>query len=138
MSWQCAFIDTCKKNFAIGFILTAKSVNAVATELLHRESEPFKYVLPYKRSQDHLVLFFSCVRSRKCRNNNPNVVQLKSAMRHLLLHNKIRASTQANCLLLDEQGHGSLFEIRSSKRSALLIEMDEVDEATAAFWRMKH
>ena len=135
-SGDVSLLTHARKTFAVGFIMTAKSVAAVASELLNRPTAPFRYVLPYKMSQDHLELFFSCIRSRGGRNNNPNVMQLKNAMRQILLHNNIRASKQANCLLLDEEGHGSLFEIRSSKRSAFLIEKDEkdeVDEATTAF-----
>ena len=47
-----------RKVFVVGFIVTAKSTLAVATELLTRTIDPFKYVLTYKFSQDHIELLF--------------------------------------------------------------------------------
>jgi len=119
-----------RKTFAVGFIMTAQSISATAKDLLYRSYEPYLYVLPYKTSQDHLELLFSCIRGRGGRNNNPNVVQLKYSLRQILLHNHIRASKQSNCLVLDEKGHGSLFEI--SRRKAPLVEKDEIELATEA------
>ena len=46
---------------------------------------PFKYLLTYKFSQDRLELLFSCIRSKGGWNNNPNVLQLKYAIRNMLL-----------------------------------------------------
>lgn len=42
-------------------------------------NNPFKYILTYKYSQDHVELLFSCVQSRRGWNNNPNSLQLKYA-----------------------------------------------------------
>lgn len=58
---------------------------------------PFKYVLTYKYSQDHVELLFSCIRSRGGWNNNPNALQLKYSLRKMLLRNAITASKNANC-----------------------------------------
>ncbi|CAK9291134.1 unnamed protein product, partial [Gordionus sp. m RMFG-2023] len=44
-----------------------------------------RYVLTYKTSQDHLELFFSCLRSRGGFNNNPSAYQLRSAVRAVLI-----------------------------------------------------
>jgi len=43
--------------------------------LLSKESSGCEYFLTYKISQDHLELFFACIRSRGGLNNNPNVLR---------------------------------------------------------------
>lgn len=57
--------------------------------------------MTYRFSQDHLELFFAQVRRRNSWNNNPNVLQFKSAMKQLLMKNSVSASTVANCLEFD-------------------------------------
>ena len=47
-------------------------------------------------SQDHLELLFSCIRSKGGWNNNPNCLQLKYALRKMLMQNAITASKNAN------------------------------------------
>lgn len=90
-----------RKTFAVGFILTMESTLALANDLFHLENNPFDYLMTYKCSQDHIELFFSCLRSRGGRNNNPNTQQLKWSLRQLLLKNSIRASSSANCIDFD-------------------------------------
>ncbi|KAF0719484.1 THAP domain-containing protein 9, partial [Aphis craccivora] len=58
--------------FLIGFIVTMTSTLEIAHKLLGRSQSPLKYILTYKMSQDHLELFFGCIRSRGGSNNNPN------------------------------------------------------------------
>ncbi|XP_065312499.1 uncharacterized protein LOC135922021 [Gordionus sp. m RMFG-2023] len=59
-----------------------------------------QYVLTYKTSQDHLELFFSCLRSRGGFNNNPSAYQLRSAVRAVLI-GKMDALTTGNCIPID-------------------------------------
>ena len=47
-----------RKTAFMGFIISINSVIGLATELLTRDVNPFKYFLTYKLSQDHLELFF--------------------------------------------------------------------------------
>ena len=47
-----------RKNFIIGFVSLAKSILSIAEELLFRSDNPYKYLLTYKLSQDHLEMFF--------------------------------------------------------------------------------
>ena len=91
-----------RKTFVIGFVATIKSTLELATYLLKREDNPFKYLLTYKFSQDHIELLFSCIRSKGGWNNNPNVLQLKYAFRKLLLRNRITASQNANCQVFEQ------------------------------------
>jgi len=66
-----------RKMFLIGFIVTMTSTLEIAYKLLGRAQSPLKCILTYKMSQDHLELFFGCIRSRGRSNNNPNCIQLK-------------------------------------------------------------
>ena len=76
-----------RKTFIIGFVSFAKSNLSIAEKLLFRSGNPYNYLLTYKLSQDHLELFFSCVRGGF--NNNSNALQLKYAFRKILLHNAV-------------------------------------------------
>ena len=71
------------------------------TQEMFSNADPFKYLLTYKFSQDHIELLFSCVRSKGGWNNNPNCLQLKYALRKMLLRNAITASKNANCLTFE-------------------------------------
>jgi len=91
-------IDGPRKTFIIGFGTSAQSIFAIAERLFSRQNSAFEYVLTYKFSQDPLEMFFSKIRSRNGWNNNPNPLQLKWALRALLMKNNIEASKNANCL----------------------------------------
>lgn len=71
-------------------------------------------------SQDHLELFFGCVRARGSSNNNPNSVQFKNNLRQLLFTKTITVES-GNCSNLDLP-EGDIIKFRSEKRS--LIESD--------------
>ena len=43
-----------RKRFVLGFITTVVSTQDMALTLLHKSTNPFSYLLPYKYSQDHL------------------------------------------------------------------------------------
>ena len=66
------------------------------------DDNPFKYLLTYKFSQDHIELLFSCIRGRGGWNNNPNSLQLKYALRKMLLRNSITAFNSANCQVFEQ------------------------------------
>jgi hypothetical protein len=91
-----------RKTFILGFVITIKSTIEMATTMLTQQVNPFKYLLTYKFSQDHIELLFSCIRARGGWNNNPNCLQLKYTLRRMLLNNSITASRNANCQILDQ------------------------------------
>jgi len=72
--------------------------------------------LTYKCSQDHLELFFSCIRRRGGWNDNPNVLQFKWALRQLMFGNNVCASINANCIG-DTTETDSILQFRQSKRN---------------------
>lgn len=56
------------------------------------------YLLTFKLSQDYIETFFSALRSRGGFNNNPNVLQFKSAYKRLLVRHEIKEVENGNCL----------------------------------------
>ena len=65
------------------------------TELLTHRYKPYKYVMTYKYSQDHLELMFNKICGHCGCNNNPDVLEFKYALRRLLIRNSKEASKQA-------------------------------------------
>uniref|UniRef100_A0A2S2NIA2 THAP domain-containing protein 9 n=2 Tax=Schizaphis graminum TaxID=13262 RepID=A0A2S2NIA2_SCHGA len=110
-----------RKMFLIGFIVTMTSTLEIAYELLGRSQSPLKYILTYKMSQDHLELFFGCIRSRGGSNNNPNCSQFKKTLRQLLFTKNITVES-GNCSNFVAPG-GDALDFRSEKRC--IIKSDE-------------
>ena len=97
------FIRNNKRKTAIwGFVYSIYSLMSLSQELLTRDNNPLKYILTYKFSQDHLELLFSKIRLRGGHNNNPTVVQLKAALRSILLRNSIEPARTGNCTNFDD------------------------------------
>jgi len=105
-----------RKTFVIGLIINAKSTACLSHRLLNQTINPFKYVLTYKMSQDHLELLFACIRGKNGFNNNPDVRQFKSSLKRILLRNTIVGSKHSNCAAFETQSIGSVFSIKWSKR----------------------
>lgn len=61
-----------------------------------------QYILVYQISQDHLEMFFECVRAFGQQNNNPTVRQFQAAFKRLLLKTEIKSATTGNCIALDD------------------------------------
>jgi len=80
----------------------------------------YKYLLTYKCSHDHLEILFSRIRQRLGNNNNPNVVELKTSLKKMLLKNTISSSYAANCMAFDNTSE-SIFEICWRKKSKDLL-----------------
>lgn len=109
-----------RKTFILGFVITIKSTIEMATMMLTQPVDPFKYLLTYKFSQDHLELLFSCIRARGGWNNNPNCLQLKYTLRRMLLKNSITASSNANSQILDQ--HSVIPVLHTRKHTSPLKE----------------
>ena len=96
-----------RKTAVLGFLITIQSIRGLAQRLLQDLDCPFRFVLTYKFSQDHLETFFSRIRRRGGWNNNPNTQQFKYALRSCMLKNGIKPSAKANC---QEQAEGLTIE----------------------------
>ena len=93
-------------------------------------TNPFKYLLTYKFSQDHIELLFSCIRSRGGWNNNPNVLQFKYAIRKMLMRNAITASKYANCV--DFTGCNNIIPIFHTRKHKKSTTNENIEEASAS------
>ena len=85
----------------------------MARELLN---DKFQYILTFKFSQDHIETLFSKIRSMGGFNNNPTVVQFKSAVRKLQAKQAVSSSTSSNSL--DSGSSSGVFSLEWSKRSS--------------------
>ena len=85
------------KTFIWGFVLSIHSVMAITQDMFTCTDCPLKYVLTYKFSQDHIELLFNKIRCRGGWNKNPNVLQLKYALKSILIRNSIEPSNTGNC-----------------------------------------
>jgi len=97
-------IQTNRKTAFLGFLMAIQSVTALFTDIVIGSPDQLprlKYLLTYKLSQDHLELFFGCVRSHLGCNNNPTCRQFVAAYKRLLVQNEIKASKNANCTNLE-------------------------------------
>ena len=115
-----------RHTFVKGMVIAAKSAKNLAMDLLFHPVTPYKYVLNYKWSQDHIELLNSCIRGRNGNNNNPNAPQFKSSMKKILMHASISSSRHANCLSFDENNSPPIFSLKFTKnRSGVPAEKDD-------------
>ena len=114
-----------RKTFITGFVTTIKSTIEMANEMFYGLESPFKYLLTYKYSQDHLELLFSCIQSRGGWNNNPNTLQLKYALRKMLMRNSVTASKNANCTDFSDGSPTNIPIFHARKHTSPLIEQPE-------------
>lgn len=109
-----------RKMFVLGFIVDMKSTLEMSYKLLYKNQNPLKFVLTYKASQDHIELFFACVRCRGGCNNNPNCIQFKHTLRQLLFTRNITVES-GNCCDFDAF-EDDILEFRSDKRSVRSVQ----------------
>ena len=83
-------------------MFSIESIASIVKHLLTHKTFPYKYVLTYKFSQDHLELLFNKIRRRGGWNNNPNVLQFKYALRQIIICNSIEPSETGNCTSFDD------------------------------------
>ena len=69
-----------------------------------------------------MELLNSSIRGRNGRNNNPNVMQFKSAMKRVLLRASLTASRYANCLSFDP-----ILSLKHNKNRSALVQEDAGD-----------
>lgn len=65
------------------------------------KTNKIEYLSTYRLSQDHLELFFGCLRSHGGHNNKPNVNQFKAAYKKILANLELRDSFSGNCAPMD-------------------------------------
>ena len=97
------YLRTGQRKTAIwGFKFSIESIQSIVKELLNRSYKPYKHVLTYKLSQDHIELLFTKIRRRCGWNNNPNVLEFKYALRRIIIRNSIEPSHTGNFTNFDD------------------------------------
>jgi len=104
-----------RRTFLYGIAITATSIISVAHDLLFSCNAFYKYILLYKFSQDYVELLFQKMRSRNGYNNNSNALQLH-AIRKLVLWNNVKNSNNGNCIQINDDPTGSMFDSTWKKK----------------------
>lgn len=107
---------TNKKTFIYGFAIAYKSFLVIARSIFVNDSINFSYILTYKFSQDHLELLFGQIRQRGGSNNNPNMVQLKTAIKQILIKNAFKSKNNGNCNTFDDDVMCSILDFKWNKK----------------------
>ena len=84
-----------------GFTFTLRSVKAVTEELLTCTYMPYKYVLTFNFSQDHIELLFNKIRHGSW-DNDPSAYSFKLALQRIIIRNSIEPSKTGNCTNFDD------------------------------------
>ena len=108
-----------RKTVIWGFSFSLHSVASICKELLTRKYLPYRFVLTYKFSQDHIELLFNKIRRHCGWNNNPNVMEFKYALRRIILRNSIEPSKTGNCTSFEDSlcKPSGLIDFSSKQRS---------------------
>lgn len=89
----------CKTGF-IGALINIESLKLLTESVIVKE-ESLVFLPTYKLTQDHLEIFFGCIRMCGGHNDNPNVKQSKGIYRKLLTHLELRSLETGNCVPLE-------------------------------------
>ena len=120
------FTETKRRTFIIGLRTAANSFIGVAKFTFNKFPNS-KYILAYKLGQDHIETLFSKIRSKSGFNNNPDVLNFKSALKSLLVKSDISANPNANSIDLETASEGSLLIRSLGKRHKKAAETDDED-----------
>ena len=120
-----SIIHSRKSTGFLSFIFCLTSLKNLAKLLF--TSSSLKYVLSYKLSQDHLELFFNCVRRSCGWNNNPTALQFSRIFKRLLKHAGVEASSRGNCLNFENELSDSPFLTNDSPLDSIVESMDFSD-----------
>lgn len=122
-----SIIHSRKSTGFLSFIFCLSSLKDLSKLLFY--SSDLKYVLSYKFSQDHLELFFNCVRRSCGWNNNPTSLQFSRIFKRLLKHAGVEASNRGNCLNFDDEISPceSPFSVNDSPLDNLVSSLDFSD-----------
>jgi len=107
---------TNKKTFILGFTAAVRSIFEIS-KTIFTENLNFKYIITYNFSQDHIEMLFGRIRQRYGTNNNPTVLQFKTAMKQILIKNSIKCSENSNCNSFDNDITASIFSFTHSSKN---------------------
>ena len=104
-----------RKTFIIGFVVTIKSTIAMATAMFRPPGN---------------IVFMHKIKGGW--NNNPNCLQLKYAMRKMLLRNAVSASKNANCQTFTNDSTTIIPFFHTKKHNAPLTEKNPSEDSSQA------
>lgn len=84
-----------RKTGFLGMIVCLRNIFPLFLKL---KEHNLSYLLTYKLSQDYLETLFSILRGRGGWNNNPNVLQFKSAYKKIMVRHELKEFANGNCL----------------------------------------
>ena len=111
-----------RKIFVLGFSISMQSIVALSKILLQRDENSFKYAVAYTFSQDHIEPLFAFILGKRGFNNRTNTLQLKYALRNILMKSSITASQEANVMSFENESTASLFSLKWSKHRSPIVE----------------
>lgn len=119
-------LDSRRKLGFYGLIITMRGCLAIFQKYGSCDDSPLQYLLTYKLSQDHLELFFSSIRARGGKNNNPIInnpttEQFEVAFKWLLVYAQIGGLAYANCIKQDDT---CILQIKKSVKKEISKEKD--------------
>lgn len=88
-------IESLKKTGFVGLLICMHSTADLFERLV--ATGKLQYLLTHKMSQDHLEIFFGCIRGKGGFNNNPTACQFTAAYKHLLIQTEVKSSDAGNC-----------------------------------------
>ena len=118
-------INSRRKWGFLGMLLNFHSLASVYRTVVMKEEHPFKYILSYKFSQDHLELFFGAVRQACGSNDNPTTVMLKAIYRQFLSRCDVQAGLRGNVVARDDT---NLLDVTLNKLRDLTLRSVATDE----------
>lgn len=127
----CPMLQHRRKTPCLGLIIDTFSFSQLALDLL--QEGILKYFLTYKCSQDHLEMFFSCLRAAGGHNDNPSALQVKYALRKLLFRNSVTPSVNANSFDADFET-APVLEFKSNKHECNSVFTTETNEEQQIEW----
>lgn len=115
-------VDTVNKTGFLGLMINIESLKTLFESIV--KTHKIQYLSTYRLSQDHLELFFGCIRRHGGHNNNPNVIQFKAAYKKILANLELRDSFSGNCAPMDNFSILTCSSIETVNSTCLLREVD--------------
>lgn len=127
-----SILQSRKKTGFLGFLVGIKTLKCIYDKYIGSEMPLLIFLPTYKLSQDHLEVFFSCLRSRGGFNNNLTARQLEASYRRLIVHAEIKGSDNVNNIALDATSilHVSSSNIKVTDTGESMREYDDFAKFT--------
>ncbi|KYN04635.1 THAP domain-containing protein 9 [Cyphomyrmex costatus] len=89
-------VNSKRKTGFLGFLINIENLKMLYQYVCQNELL-LPYIPLYQQSQDHLEIFFGCIRAFGGQNNNPSTRLFKTAFKRMLVRTEIKGATTGNC-----------------------------------------